>query len=351
MNPGPHIRDEDGRRTEGEKLHQQFNKIVTCPSCKQGNAIKGTFIKGSAGNADKDGRRYRRFVCRPSGGCGASIGVTEFIKLCDKQKLVMAKDISTNMDPLSQIPTTTVTENYKESRNSHIPNASRMMAIPIDNTHFTATYEESRIPTSESESELQYHNWETGNLQPVTSRIQKLQTRLQDESVQRQRLEARISALENLIQEAGLQAKSQVLNPILVNQKRNSNMMLDSASDQSEEMETILNPHTCSSRETDHDVELAMHESPSTTASGHSIPTHTYIDKGKRPAYSVVARGPALVQARFKSTTIGMAQEIPTQSNVQSSRHHPTNPVGKNDSRNSASTPLYLAGVPNRRLI
>ncbi|PUU76252.1 hypothetical protein B9Z19DRAFT_1129965 [Tuber borchii] len=234
------------------------------------------------------------------------------------------------MDPLSQIPTTTVTENYKKSRNSDMPNALRMMVIPIDNTHFTATFEESRIPTSESESERK--------------------TCLQDESVQRQRLEARISALENMIQEASLQAKSQVLIPILVNQKRNSNMMLDSASDQLEEIETILNPHTCSSREKDHDVELAMHESPSTTASGHSIPTHTYMDKGKRPAYSMVARGPALVQARFKSTTIGMAQEFLTQSNVQSSRHHPTNPVGKNDSQNSASTPLYLAGVPKQAI-
>ena len=77
------IRAENGRRAEAEILHLKFNQRINCPSCKQRDSVRGTFTKGSAGTADSEGRRYRRFVCRTGTKCGASIGVTQFITLCE----------------------------------------------------------------------------------------------------------------------------------------------------------------------------------------------------------------------------------------------------------------------------
>lgn len=76
------IRAEDGRRAEAEILYLKFNRTIYCPSCKKRDSLRGTFTKGSAGTADSEGRRYRRFVCRAGTKCGASIGVTQFITLC-----------------------------------------------------------------------------------------------------------------------------------------------------------------------------------------------------------------------------------------------------------------------------
>lgn len=75
------IRAEDGRRAEAEQLYLKFNKTIYCPSCKSRDSLRGTLTKGSAGMADSQGRRYRRFVCRSGTRCGASIGVTQFITL------------------------------------------------------------------------------------------------------------------------------------------------------------------------------------------------------------------------------------------------------------------------------
>jgi len=77
------VRDESGRRARAEALHGQLNKELTCPECHYCDSQRGTFIKDSAGTADTQGRRYRRFICRRNPGCGKSIGTTEFLRLCN----------------------------------------------------------------------------------------------------------------------------------------------------------------------------------------------------------------------------------------------------------------------------
>ncbi|KAG0123704.1 hypothetical protein HOY82DRAFT_544101 [Tuber indicum] len=80
-------RSEDGNRDMAELLHARMNTILHCPSCGYHDSNRGTFNKDIAGKADKDGRRYRRFICRSNVRCGRSLSVTDFIKLCDHPRL------------------------------------------------------------------------------------------------------------------------------------------------------------------------------------------------------------------------------------------------------------------------
>jgi len=88
MSYQPKLCDQDGLRAEAEDLHSKYNKMLQCPRCGNMDSKKGTFTKDSAGSANKEGLRYRRFVCRPNGGCGTTFGVIEFITLRPKGSLV-----------------------------------------------------------------------------------------------------------------------------------------------------------------------------------------------------------------------------------------------------------------------
>ncbi|KAG0123336.1 hypothetical protein HOY82DRAFT_544251 [Tuber indicum] len=81
-----HVKDttrlEDGRREQAEALFIQYNRILSCPGCGMCDASRGTFVKDCAGKKDEKGRRYRRFVCRITPDCSKSIGVSEFIRIC-----------------------------------------------------------------------------------------------------------------------------------------------------------------------------------------------------------------------------------------------------------------------------
>ncbi|KAG0125029.1 hypothetical protein HOY82DRAFT_543443 [Tuber indicum] len=75
-------RSENGRRIQAEDLHAVYNRDLQCPSCGYKDRYHGVFRKDCAGKADNEGRCYRRFVCRSQNKCGKSIGVTEFLGLC-----------------------------------------------------------------------------------------------------------------------------------------------------------------------------------------------------------------------------------------------------------------------------
>jgi len=89
MNSEPKIRSENGKRREAEVLHSTFNKSLHCPTCQHQDGIRGTFTKDSGGSAGNDGLRYRRFVCHRRHGCGATLGVTDFIQLCQRESLTI----------------------------------------------------------------------------------------------------------------------------------------------------------------------------------------------------------------------------------------------------------------------
>jgi len=89
MNSQAKIRNENGKRTEAEVLHSRFNKSLRCLSCNRVDTRRGTFTKDSAGSASTEGLRYRGFVCHRQHGCGATIGVTDFIQLCQNQSLII----------------------------------------------------------------------------------------------------------------------------------------------------------------------------------------------------------------------------------------------------------------------
>ncbi|KAG0128057.1 hypothetical protein HOY82DRAFT_541600 [Tuber indicum] len=91
-------RGENGHRAEAESLLLRFNKLLSCPGC-------GACDKDCAGKKDEDGRRYRRFVCRVTGGCKKSIGFTEFLQIC---RTVMEKS------SLCGTPTIVASENQPE---------------------------------------------------------------------------------------------------------------------------------------------------------------------------------------------------------------------------------------------
>lgn len=76
------LRLEDGKRLQAENLHALYNRKLKCANCGYANSQHGAFNKDSAGKADINGSRYRRFVCRSTRQCGKSIGVTEFLALC-----------------------------------------------------------------------------------------------------------------------------------------------------------------------------------------------------------------------------------------------------------------------------
>ncbi|KAG0127039.1 hypothetical protein HOY82DRAFT_542194 [Tuber indicum] len=80
-----------------------------CGACDK---VRGTFIKDYSGKKDEDGRRYRRFVRRVTGGCKKLIGVTEFLQICriviEKRSLCGTPTIvaSENQPEPSQPPST-----------------------------------------------------------------------------------------------------------------------------------------------------------------------------------------------------------------------------------------------------
>ena len=79
-----------GKRTEADVLHLRFNKSLHCLSWNHVDARRGTFTKDLAGSASTKGLHYRRFVCHRQHGCGAIIGIKDFIQLCQNQSLIIA---------------------------------------------------------------------------------------------------------------------------------------------------------------------------------------------------------------------------------------------------------------------
>ncbi|KAG0126639.1 hypothetical protein HOY82DRAFT_542461 [Tuber indicum] len=123
-------RSENGKRLVAEDLHAEWNKNLSCPNCGYQNCLRGTFNKDSAGKADSSGSLYCRFLCLSGGPCLRSIGVTEFINLCESQskmesdKAISVREPQTEILPLalkrtlSQVSLKSQNDNRKSIKHS-----------------------------------------------------------------------------------------------------------------------------------------------------------------------------------------------------------------------------------------
>ena len=80
----PYLRSENGKREIADAMHEKYNKQLQCPACDFECGSRGAFNKDSGGTPDEVGRLYRRFKCRARPRCPKTLGVTEFLDMCQK---------------------------------------------------------------------------------------------------------------------------------------------------------------------------------------------------------------------------------------------------------------------------